>query len=159
YPKCDSVGPRLIAFSGTGGVAAQPARTPRPCAVSDFVNEPAPVPLAPPNGPVWVVPLMLNVPYVAPSENGLEVPPLTFPLAIVTSGVPLPSFSVVLHFTVIEPVALDGPSNDTQSLVLPLNTPDTDALMTCTSGSLALGFVTVQPASEPLTLITSADVP
>jgi hypothetical protein len=107
--RLTSVDPRVAAFRPFRPVH-WPVRFATPSTVSAFVNEAAPVPLGPPNDPVWLVPEMLNEPYVAASENGVAVPPLTLPEATVMTVVASssPTSPEVFHLIVIVPV----PSTD-----------------------------------------------
>jgi hypothetical protein len=72
--------------------------------VSALVNDAAPLPLGPLNGPDWVVPEMLNEPYIVLSPNGATVPPTTLPAAMLLAVVALVSFWTVFHLMVIVPV-------------------------------------------------------
>src|SRR5260370_30327573 len=108
----------LAAFS-PAVVTHAAARALSPCTVTAFVTDAAPVPLGPPKGPVWVVPEIVNIPYIAESPNTALVPPTVLPDATVIVVVALVSFTgeATFHLIVIVPVAVDGPSRPVQAFV------------------------------------------
>src|SRR5262245_6592813 len=89
------MGPKLTALCPlAGGTRHWPPRLVVPSTVSALVNDAVPVPLGPLKGPDWVVPEMLNEPYIALSPNGATVPPTTFPAATLMVVVALVSLMV-----------------------------------------------------------------